>query len=93
MARFNVRFVLCIVLLTVGIWIESSAAEPAQNVGLNVEDEYDDKHLHDILPMATEAVRIPGHFWNGSNAMTLLSKMFTLTVIVVNLLKYHYIHL
>ena len=53
MARFNARLALCIVLLTVGVWIESIDAEPAQNV----EDDYDEKHLHDILPMATEAVR------------------------------------
>ena len=52
MARFNVRLALCIALFTVGVWIESIDAEPAQSV----EDDYDDKHLHDILPMATEAV-------------------------------------
>ena len=52
MARFNVRLALFITLFTVGVWIESIDAEPAQNV----EDDYDDKHLHDILPMATEAV-------------------------------------
>ena len=52
MARFNVHLALCITLFTLGVWIESIDAKPAQNV----EDDYDDKHLHDILPMATEAV-------------------------------------
>ena len=54
MARFNIRLMVCFVLLTLGLWHESVDAEPANNV----EDDYDDKQLHDILPMAAEAVRL-----------------------------------